>query len=199
VVWGGRLHGPPAKPLGDLRRKRGGVAREIRGLRAGQHDAVAVQRDLFRSEKNGDPSVHGRGRKSLREPLGKLALRERDGYAATPSPLGEGGGGALGEGGRGPGVRIEGRRDAQGPSGGRERVEENGGGRSRHAEARSEACRGETLGAGFEEEEVREVPFVAARKHGEKVSRVIRRRTASAPETGAPGVEHAPASDRLGG
>src|SRR5664280_2877909 len=99
-------------------------------------------------------------------------------------------------------MRIERGRDAQGLAGGGERVEESGGRRSRHAEARPEAGRGEARGTGFEEEEVREVPFVAAGEHGEdgeEVSCVARLRAAPALETRAPGVEHAPASHRLDG
>src|ERR1035437_4136275 len=81
---------------------------------------------------------------------------------------------------------------------------EGGGGarRARPAGARREAGRGEARGAGFEEEKVREVPFVAAGEYGEdgeEVSCVARLRAAPALETRAPGVEYAPASHRLDG
>src|SRR5664279_1376900 len=93
-------------------------------------------------------------------------------------------------------MRMECGRDAQGPAGGGKRVEEGGGGRSRHAEARPEAGRGEARGAGLEEEEVREVAFIAAQEHGEDLGQV---RGFPAPESRAPGVEDAPSSDRLDG
>src|ERR1019366_6259758 len=60
-------------------------------------------------------------------------------------------------------------------------------------------ARGAARGAGgprLEKKELREVPFVTPLEHGERAFHVC---TAPSPQARAPGVQHAPAADRLGG
>ena len=126
----------------------------------------------------------------------ELALAERDGRGAALFPLGESGRRPLGEGSGGARVRVERGRDAKSLSRGDERVEQARREGGENAEAASEARGREAGRARLQEEEIREVPLVALLEHGERAVHV---RAAPEPEARAPGVEHAPAADRLGG